>query len=506
MVFLQLKDFSFKQNKRVMDIFFNIFKQTFFALSTKRKSLLLLIFHCTFSSLMHSQKPITLEECIQFALKNNLNLKSLNIQKEQSAVNLYANKAQQLPNLSGAFSVGYNLGRTIDPTSNSFATQSLTSNSVSLSSNMILFQGGQIRNSIHQAKKLMSAANLDLEQGSNDVALSIAQAYLQVLFAEENIINATRSLDGFKKQLEQTDKLIAAGSRPKNDRLEVLSQIATGDQTLISFKNTLETSYINLKIAMGMDMDTLLQIVKPDLELPKDEADMALLSVYNIAVQNQPSVLAGNYREESALLGIQIAKGQRWPTLSVGASLQSNYASLGKELDKVNIVKGPETPVFINGDPANISFYQQEVTFKNTPYLKQLDQNSGLGIFLSLNIPIIDNGRIKSNIDRARLNYESTKIQNDLNKQNLKTTIQRAIADVSAARKQYEASEAGELAAKAFYEDLNKRFKIGNTNNFELSNAKIRYENATLNKLIAKYDLIFKAKILDFYLGKKITL
>ncbi|MBK9213331.1 MAG: TolC family protein [Saprospiraceae bacterium] len=481
-------------------------KQIFFAIGTKRKSLLLLYFLYSFSFLIHSQNPISLEECIQFALKNNLNLKNLNLQKEQSAVNLYANKSQQLPNLSGSVSVGYNLGRTIDPTSNTFATQSLTSNSVSLSSNMILFQGGQIRNSISQAKKLMSAANLDFDQGSNDVALSIAQAYLQVLFAEENITNATRSLDGFKKQLDQTDKLIAAGSRPKNDRLEVLSQIATGDQTLISFKNSLETSYINLKLAMGMDMDAQLQIVKPDLALPTDEADMALASVYNVAVQNQPSVLAGNFREESSLLGIQIAKGQRWPTLSIGASLQSNYASLGKELDKINIVRGSETPVFINGDPASISFYQQEVTYKNTPYLKQLDQNLGLGIFLSLNVPIIDNGRIKSNIDRARLNYELTKVQNDLNKQNLKTTIQRAITDLSTAKKQYVASEAGENAAKAFYEDLNKRFKIGTTNNFELSNAKIRYENATLNKLIAKYDLIFKAKILDFYLGKKITL
>jgi outer membrane protein len=281
---------------------------------------------------VQAQESWSLEKCIDYAIENNLMLKMAETNIANEALNLKLNKAARMPRLNASFNAGLQLGRTIDPTTNAFDNQTIGFNSYGLNASALVYNGNSINNSIKRSKLDMEAAKLDGEKSANDLAMSVANAYLSILLADEQLRNTEKRLELSKEQLEQTDKLIQAGSLPENNRLDFLSRIAQDEQILIDAQNLLDNSYLNLRQLLELDPGTPFDIQKPVVNIPADNPDaMSIDEIYTTALGLQPQIKAADLRIRSAHLGESIAKASLLPSIAVFGGLSTNYSSLSKD-------------------------------------------------------------------------------------------------------------------------------------------------------------------------------
>lgn len=461
-----------------------------------------------------AQESWSLEKCINHALDNNLNLKMAETNIANAELSVKQSKQARLPRLNGSVGGGLQLGRTIDPTTNAFDNQTIGYNSLSLNAGAMLYNGNSINNTIKQSQVNLRAAKLDGEKSANDMALAVANAYLSILLADDQLRNAEKRLELSREQLEQTDKLIAAGSLPENNRLDFVSRIAQDEQMVIDAENLLATSYLNIRQLLVLSPETPFDISKPELSVPSDDPDLLRVDeVYAAAMNLQPQVKAAELRIESAHLGESIAKASLLPSLSIFGGMSSSYSSLAKDFTNpdasgVTFEPGPPVPVLINGSEGTIAQYVPTgtVVYPDKGYGQQLQENFGQNIGVSLSIPIYNNGLNKTNIQRARLNSINQEINSQQTKNQLRSDIQLAVSNARSGKRSYEAALRAEEAAEAAYENAQKRFDLGSISTFEYSTARNTYDQAKVNLIRAKYQYIFNLKVVDFYLGREIVL
>jgi outer membrane protein len=334
----------------------------------------------------------------------------------------------------------------------------------------------------------------------------VASIYLNILFAKENLQNAENQIKLTNEQLVQLNKQISVGNRPENDRLELYAQVASNEQTIVEAQNNLYINFLNLKQLLRLDPEKDIDVMSPrDLNIGSDPELLTFAEVYDVALRNQPSVAANELRLKSAYLGEKIAASQLMPTLAAGGSLRTNYSNKGRSISGYQSSVSEQT-VYINNQPVTVGFPQELPQFEKTPYFNQFSNNLSYGVSLSLSIPIYNNNIARGNLNRARLNAEQANLNLTQIKETLKITVGQALADAKAAKTRYMASEKTRNAQKNLFNNATKRFELGNLNAFELTRLKTQMESAEINALIAKYNYIFRAKVLDFYLGKPILL
>ena len=470
---------------------------------------------CIVINLATSQETWTLERCVQHAQQNSLQMKQAEISVKQARLSEQENRNERYPTLNASYGGNLNVGRTIDPTTNSFTSESTITNSVSLNAGVLLFNGNRVNNSIKQSKIDIKAAEEDANAIANDLSLQVAGAYLQILFDEEQLANSNKRLEQTQAQLQQTDKLIKAGTLPRADRLEILAQIARDEQDIITRDNAVIISYLNLKQLLQLDPDHKLKVEKPTIVVPDDANPDAftLRNVYAKALNNQPVIRANQLRVESAQLDTDIAKSLRLPTISLFGNLNSFYSNKVPDFENITnpgiVGPGSVEDVLIDRNPAirEIQFFERTgVEFGKRQYFDQLNDNFGQGIGVNINIPIYNQNRTSIALERAELNIMSTQIADEQSRQQLKTDIQRAIADARAAKKQYEAAQKTVEALDAAYSNTEKRHQLGDVNTFEYTTAKNSLDQAAVDLIIAKYNYLYTLKVVDFYEGNKIKL
>ena len=234
---------------------------TFFTKNIKIAALALSCFFYSFS--IFSQATWSLQQCIEYAKENSLTLKQAKYGVQLSALNDRQNRMSRMPSLNGSSSFGYQFGLGIDPTTNGLKNQRIGFNNLGLNANVPLYNGGQINNSIKQGEYDLKASEADAVVAFNNMALNIANAYLQILMAEEQLVNAEKRLELSQEQLDQTDKMIRAGTLPENDRLEVLAQMARDEQTIVQSQNAIDINYLNLKEFMQLDPSSDIKVEFP---------------------------------------------------------------------------------------------------------------------------------------------------------------------------------------------------------------------------------------------------
>lgn len=452
---------------------------------------------------LQAQTEMSLLECIIYGQENALDVESAEYNIEASKINLTESEQARYPNLSGSTGLNWNFGRTIDPTTNEFLTETFFSNNFGLNTGVVLFNGSRIKNSIKQNKLTLEAAKSDILGTQTNVALSIASAYVAAVTAQENLKNAQARVTLTKSQLEQIDKLISAGTRPRNDRLDILSQIALDEQQILGFQNMFDISILNLKQAMNYSTTDELQIAEiPTVATYSEPDDLDFEQVYNDAAN---IYLAGDaFRSDIADVGIKIAKSGNYPSIFAGANLNTVYSNQGRKVDgfQSSII---EQNIIFNGQEATIGTVQNIPNVVDNPYFNQIDENISYGFGINANIPIYNNGQTKANIQRAKLNKLQTENTNARNRQNLRTTVSQVLVDAQAAKKQLAAAQKALDAQKAAYDNAQKRFELGAVNTYELINSKNLNDSAEINYTIAKFDYLFKLKILDIYRGKPVN-
>ncbi|MCC6726990.1 MAG: TolC family protein [Saprospiraceae bacterium] len=468
-----------------------------------------------FAQNVSAQEAWSLQRCIEYARTNSIALKQAENSIQLSALTDKANHLSRLPSVSANSNFGYQFGRTIDPVSNDFKSQTIAFNSMGLNAGATVYSGGRINNTIKQGQINLQAAEKDAMASFNNIALSIATAYLNVLLSEEQLENANRRRGLSQQQLDQTDKRIAAGTLPANDRLDVLAQIANDEQAIIQAKNTIDINYLTLKGLMQLDPATNIKVERPNFTIPADANPDALdfFAVYAQAVNSQPQVAANELRVQSAGVGVDLAKAGYFPTLSIFGSLSSSWSDVAKQFEVVDLgtvrqsqkfyvdLGQGETELDVQYDVPNV-----QTNLLNYPYADQIKNNFGQSIGVGINIPIYSNGQNDINVQRAQLNILNAKLQSDQTKQQLKNDVQQAIASAKNARQTLDASQKSIDATKVAYENAEKRFQLGTINNLQLLTARNNYDIAQTNLTVSKYDYLFRLKILDYYLGKAIKL
>ena len=465
-----------------------------------------LLFFGLFSFSTSAQTKWSLQKCIQYAKDNSLTLKQAEYGVQLAELTDKQNRLSRLPTINGSSAAGFQFGLNVDPTTNTLRNQRIGFNSFGINGSLPLYNGGQINNSIKQGQYDLNAAKADAEFAFNTTALNIANAYLQILMAEEQLENAVKRKMLSEQQLAQTDKLIQAGTLPENDRLEVLAQIARDEQTIITSQNLIDINYLNLKEFMQLDPNTEMEVEKPKIDAPAADPNINNFKVvYNTAVNTQPQVKRDEMNLKSAEKGVEISRGSLLPSLILFGGMDTRWSSAAKIVDEITEFRNTQI-FYFEEDPVEIGFDDVEVTLKNQPYTEQLRENFGQNVGVQLQVPIYNNGRNAINVERAKVGILNAKLQSDLTKQQLKVDVQNAIASARAAHRSYEAAQKTVEASSVAFQNAEKQYELGAINTFQYTTARNTKDMAEIDLVVAKYDYIFRTKIIDFYLGREIKI
>ena len=458
--------------------------------------------------LARSQEVWSLQRCIQYARQNSLTLRQSDYAIRNAQLTADQVVQNRYPTLNGSVSGGAQFGRTIDPTTNEFDNQTIGFSSLGLNLGWTIYDGGRINNTIRQSRLDVDVAKTDAEAAFNDIALAIANVYLQILLGQEQLDNALARLALTEEQLAQTERLIRAGSLPANARLEILAQAARNQQTIVQAENTVTLGYLDLKQLLELDPDYAMALEVPEVVIPTDADPQALRfeEVYSAALGTQPQVRANELRKQSAGIGVDLARANQLPSLSFGAGLSSNWSSQGRTFVGAISQQQALTIFDPDGNPFEFFIANDVPQFEKQGFFNQLEENFGQFVNLRLGVPIYNSGQTQTAIDRAELNILNIQVQNDQTRQQLKSDVMRAIADARAQQRNLAAAEATLAAAEAALENAERRFELGAINTFDLTNARNNFDSAEIELSIAKYQYLFALKVVDFYRGTTLRL
>lgn len=466
------------------------------------------------SSTVFSQDKWDLQECVTYAVSNNISVKQADIQSRISALNSKLTEAGRYPNLQVNTNAGYNFGRSINPATNQFEDQAIFFNQFQLQSNVNLFNWFSQRYAIESSQLEKKAADAATDRARNDVALNVAVAYLQALLAYGQTEVNKVQIGQTTSQLENIRKQVAAGALPELNASELEAQLARDSASYIGAVATFQQNLIQLKALLNLDMATPFDIEKPDVStIPVETlADLQPAFVYQQALQNLPQQRANQLRYQAALKNIQAARASMYPTISAFASVASRYSSLYP--DQENVTVSPTSKFDTLGAveitpgvfrPAVRPAF--DVFVPNAPYSRQLFSifpSQAIGINVS--IPVFNNRQLRTNWERSKLTAENLKLQADQDNLTLQQDIYRSYNDAVNAMERYRASQKAVAAAEKAYNFAQKRFEVGLLSTIDLLTNQNNLFRSRLDALNAQYEYVFRMKLLEFYKGQGLKL
>ena len=423
-----------------------------------------------FSLCAPAQRVMTLAQCIDYAVSHNVNIKRYANNVEQQKVQLSTARNSRLPDLTAGASQSFNFGRGLN-SENAYVNRNTQSTGFNLQTSVPLLTGGRITNEIAMSRLNLQAATADLEHARQSIALQVAAAYLQAVYAAE-VVKVQEAQVAFSKiQEDRISKLFNAGKSPESDVVEAHSQVAQDEMGRTQAK-------CDYKLAM-LDLSQLLELSSPDsieIVAPQGETSPTLPPlpdrIFARAEGVKPEIQAEKLRLQAAEKNIRIAKAALYPTLSLGAGLSSEYYKT--------------------------SGYQA------SSFSKQLSDNFNKSIGLSLNIPIFNRLATRNSIRQAKLQQSEQALQLDETKKTLYKEIQQAYYNAVNAQAKYESALAARKAAESNFNMMTGKFENGRANATELEEAKTKRANAITSTLQAKYEYILRMKIIEFYEGNKL--
>lgn len=447
----------------------------------KSIQIVLILFFASVTSFAQ-EKKWTLKECINHAIKNNISIKQSELDLQTTAISKKDAIGNFLPNLNASASHSWNIGLNQNITTGLLENQTTQFTSANLSANIDIFKGLQNVNQLRKANLSIIASQYQLTKMQEDVALNVANAYLQILFNKENlkVQNQQKLLD--TKQYNRTVQLVDAGNVPKGDLLDIQATMASGKQRVIVAENTLLLSKLSLA--------QLLQI-QDFQNFDISEEDMPIL-LSNILSETPEAVIkkAKESRTELKIAQANLAIAEKDISIAKGAYLPSLSAFYGFNTRASN---SQGISYDSNGIPNGITGPQ--------PLFDQFSTNKGQNFGLSLNIPIFNGFATRNNVQRNKVNYEKVKLNVSQQELDIERNVFTAYTDTKAAKESYEAALQIEKARDLAMQYAKDRYEIGMMNIFDYNQSQNAYVNAQSEVLRTKYDYIFRIKILEFYFG-----
>ncbi|OSY88833.1 transporter [Tenacibaculum holothuriorum] len=422
-----------------------------------------------------SQKKWTLKECVDYALKNNISVKQnqLNVQLAEKDVAIA--KGNFLPDLNASGGSSFAIGPVINQVTNTRvgSTNSL-SGSGSVTSSINVFNGFRNLNTKKQALLGVEGSKLDLQVIENDISLNVVNTYLNVLFAKENLSVAQVQAEISKKQIERAQAQFDAGAIPKGDLLNVQSTAVADAQNVVTQENTLNLALLRLA--------QLLQVSSDNFDVEKltiDSPSSAMLynsatQVYNKALTNRPEIDRAELNVKNSELAIDIQKSAYYPTVTASAGARTNF------------------------------YYDLERDLGEPGLFKQLNNQLNYSLGVNVNIPIFNRLQTKNRVAKSIISKENSELALENQKLQLRQTIEQAYLDAKAAAKTFEAAKISLEAQNEAFKNAQESYNYGAMTQFDYDQVRNRKVNAEGAMIRAKYDYVFRTKVLKFYFGESI--
>lgn len=465
------------------------------------------MFFCLSFCHSYAQDEWSLKKCLEYAIENSFDVYQSDLNIDDSQIITDLSKKERHPNLTANSNVNWNLGRSIDPTSNTFVNTTFFSNGYSINTGVSLFQGGRISNTIRQNQILEKIAGENKSSTINTLMLNVVNSFFEVLFAQDNYQNVLLQIKTIDDQIDQMQKMINAGTRAEFELYDLQAQKATSEQDKTIASNRIDLAYLGLKAFLNLPSDYDLKLKKPDFEQEVfTNLEMATLDeVFAKALAFQPNAKSLEYQISSAEAGVEIAKSSYYPSVTAGIGINTNYSNQAQR-QTGGAEQSFTTDVLINSQPAEITTSQFIPTFEKSPYINQVDDNFSYGFGFNVGVPIYNRGVTRANVQRAKLNLENVRTEKSKYDVELKNLMMQILTDARAAKASFEASKKTLQAREVAFENAAKRYGLGAISSYEYISIQDQLNTARTNNLLSQYDYILKVKLLDYYQGLPIWL
>jgi outer membrane protein len=426
---------------------------------------------------LHAQELWTLDKCINYAIENNISIKQSQLNTQYQQNNLKGKKNMRLPNLNAQVSQNQNYGRSLTYL-NTYTNVNSAESDFGMSTQTTVFQGMQINNSIKKTELDLKASIEDLAKAKDDLSLNIASTFLQILFSKELVKVSEDQLAITQQQLKQSQEKVNAGSLASGALLEIEAQSANEELTLIDAKNQLQLAKLKLAQMLELNFTDQFDVQVPVLpEVAGAAAVASSQDIYMTALKQRPEIKGAEYRYQSTEFQLKMAKGVYYPTVSFYANFYNLYNNKYKDL---------------NGNGIGFS--------------DQLSNNQRKGLGLQMNIPIFNRFQSKVQVDNAKIQMLTTQLDLEGTKKVLRQEIETAQTTAITSFNKYKSTQKAVESMTEAFRYSEEKFNVGLVNAVEYNLAKTNMVKASSDLLSAKYEFIFRTKILDFYRGIPITL
>lgn len=462
---------------------------------------------------LKAQDTWTLQRSVEYALENNISIKQQDVQKRFAELTYKQSQLSQIPTVGTGVSATYGSGRNIDPYTNTIITQSYFNLGTGLNANVDIFNWFYRRNLISANKYEAKAQERYLEKAKNNVAFNIAAAFLQILLNMEQVHISELQVKLTISQLENTKKLVLAGSVPESNQADLETKLASDSVNLITAQANVTRSTLEMKALLGLPFNIPYVPEIPsnisEIPIPRlDEVDPEM--VFSAAQTNNPGIQGDLIRIKSRERTYASQKGLLYPSLSASGNLNTSYANSAKnqiltgttpftqEIGEVSIA-GTTYKVTTSGETPN---YRVETI----PFSDQINNNFRQSVGLTLNIPILNGWSQRTAVKQAKLNIETQKLTLAEDLQQLRSDIYTAHANAMAAIQKYSASTKGVEASQRAFDFATKRYDLGLMNTIDYITTQNNLFKAQIDKVSAQYEYIFRMKLLEFYRDQKVSL
>jgi len=458
-----------------------------------------------------------LRRCVEYAMANNVSVKDADINARVSAIILKQSQLQQIPSLGFNLNHGLAFGRSLDRTTNVYTDRSQMFESMVLQSNVNIFNWSSQKNTISANKYGYEADKAAVDKAKNDIGLLVARQYLITLLSLETSEVNQVQLNTTQLQLQNTRKLVDAGSLPELNAAELEAQVARDSATLIQSLAQFEIEKLTLKGLLNLPADTPFDIDTPPVEsIPVDNIlEQSPSVVYALALKTQPQVKGNNLRLMASEKNYKANKGRLYPTISAFGQLNSQFGSPFKQLTGFNRTGERPTEAFVKNGATNLPVYTPtgNLVFEGVGlgaiwngYGSQLKDNFGQTVGIGINVPIFNGWQARSTVERSKLDIERSKLAITRDTLQLKQDVYNAYQQAYGSFQTFVARQKQVKTAERTYELANKRYEVGVMQTIEWLQNQNNLTRARIDKLIAQYDYVFKMKVLEFYKGQGVRL
>ena len=458
-------------------------------------------------TLTAQNKEWTLQECVAYAIENNISVKQSELDIENSDITKSDALGNFLPRLNGSAGNSWNTGLTQDVTTGVLRNITSRSSSYNINAGITVFNGLRNHREMQKAKMLQLSSQYNSSKIKDDIALFVANGYLQVLLTKANLEVATEQNKVTEEQISRTQELVDAGVLPEGDLLEIKAVSAQERQGIVTSESNVRISLVSLaQLLLIKDYENF-DIADQEFSVILSElSGKSIDEVINSAKENRYEVKIAEQNMSVAQKDLEISKSIYWPTINAFF----NYNTRETDIPRISSVTDPNDPTIttqigyvgstgeaVLSEVPNTSLVENPAK----PYGDQLSDNDGISYGLNLSVPIFNGFSTRNNVRRNLVNVKRNEYQLEQTKLDLESTVYQAFVDAEGAKKAYDAALASFESQELAYDYAKTRFDVGLTNSFEFSQSKLRYSTSNIEVNRTKFDYIFKLKVLELFFG-----